>query len=597
VYTLLEKNSIKKSGRFNLKFSFNKTFLTIIFVAVSIIINSQKTFSQIKYHLQVEIVDDKKFELNYKKEFPDSIGVATEIKKIMDNVWSKGYVNSYCETSIVDSSNFRANLFLGQKYDSFLIRKITKTNKAEIDGLAEVRMKNYTMKELAELKEKIIETCERQAYPFAAVSLDSMIYEKNTVAANLLIAPNQKIKIDSIVFYGNSNINKKYLFKYIGIRPLDDYDERSIKSINNRLNELPFLNQSKPYKVIFTKKYTKLVLNLDKKKANKFDGFLGFLPNEKDGGVNITGQLNFKLQNIISHGETIELEWRKLQPLTQDLKTNFVYPYIFNLPFGIEHNLKLYKRDTTFIDVSNSFGIQYLLIGGNNLKFFINRRNINLINTAGYENATILPEFADVANTSYGIAININNTDYKLNPRKGLRTNIQGTAGTKQIKKNQIFNESVYDNISLLSQQFQIVGATSYFFPIFKKSTILVDIKYATIIGKNIFTNELYRIGGLVSLRGFDEESINASTYVMPAIEYRFLFDKNSAIFLFANGAYYENISRTKRVFDRPYGFGTGIFFDTKAGIFSLTYAIGKQFDNPIILRNAKIHFGLVSVF
>ena len=124
-----------------------------------------------------------------------------------------------------------------------------------------------------------------------------------------------------------------------------------------------------------------------------------------------------------------------------------------------------------------------------------------------------------------------------------------------------------------------------------------MDLKYASIIGKNIFTNELYRIGGLVSLRGFDEESINASAYVMPSVEYRFLFDKNSALFLFANGAYYENVSRTQRVFDRPFGFGTGIFFETKSGIFSLTYAVGKQFNNPILLKNAKIHFGLVSIF
>jgi hypothetical protein len=121
-------------------------------------------------------------------------------------------------------------------------------------------MKNYTMKELAELKEKIIETCERQAYPFAAVTLDSMVYEKNTVVANLLIAPNQKIKIDSIVFYGNSNINKKYLFKYIGIRPLDDYDERSIKSINNRLNEQNF-NQSEPNSGILLMELASIIYN------------------------------------------------------------------------------------------------------------------------------------------------------------------------------------------------------------------------------------------------------------------------------------------------------------------------------------------------
>jgi hypothetical protein len=73
--------------------------------------------------------------------------------------------------------------------------------------------------------------------------------------------------------------------------------------------------------------------------------------------------------------------------------------------------------------------------------------------------------------------------------------------------------------------------------------------------------------------------------------------DKNSNIFLFASRAYLENISANKRIIDRPLSFGSGISFETKAGIFNLTYALGKQLNNPIILRAAKIHFGIVSLF
>jgi hypothetical protein len=307
--------------------------------------------------------------------------------------------------------------------------------------------------------------------------------------------------------------------------------------------------------------------------------------------------MNIKLLNTIAHGETVELEWRKLQALTQDLKLNIAYPYIFNLPFGIDYNLKLYRRDTTFIDVANNIGLQYLLSAGNFLKFFVSKRNINLINTSQYEFVTALPEFADISYTAYGVSLNLNNTDYKLNPRKGLKTIIQASAGGKEIKKNPAINSVAYDGIALNSQQYSLQGNLGYFIPLMKKSTILLDAKFAKVVGKNIFTNELFRIGGLVSLRGFDEESINASAYLIPTVEYRYLFDKNSALFLFANAAYYENVSRNYRIFDRPFGFGSGIFFETKAGIFSLTYALGKQFNNPILIRNGKIHFGLVSVF
>ncbi|MCX6181458.1 MAG: hypothetical protein NT150_05995 [Bacteroidetes bacterium] len=53
----------------------------------------------------------------------------------------------------------------------------------------------------------------------------------------------------------------------------------------------------------------------------------------------------------------------------------------------------------------------------------------------------------------------------------------------------------------------------------------------------------------------------------------------------------------TERVIDHPYGFGAGFSFETKAGIFSLNYAIGKQLGNPIDFGAAKIHFGFLNQF
>jgi hemolysin activation/secretion protein len=114
---------------------------------------------------------------------------------------------------------------------------------------------------------------------------------------------------------------------------------------------------------------------------------------------------------------------------------------------------------------------------------------------------------------------------------------------------------------------------------------------------ENIFLNEAFRIGGNNSLRGFDEESIYATSYCIGNLEYRFLFEQNSYLFLFGNGAWYELNTENEYVNDLPYGFGAGVSFQTKAGIFSISYALGKQFENPILLRAAKVHFGIVSVF
>jgi outer membrane protein insertion porin family len=47
----------------------------------------------------------------------------------------------------------------------------------------------------------------------------------------------------------------------------------------------------------------------------------------------------------------------------------------------------------------------------------------------------------------------------------------------------------------------------------------------------------------------------------------------------------------------KPMSVGAGINFETKAGIFNLSYAIGKQQGNGFDLRIGKIHAGLTALF
>jgi hemolysin activation/secretion protein len=112
-----------------------------------------------------------------------------------------------------------------------------------------------------------------------------------------------------------------------------------------------------------------------------------------------------------------------------------------------------------------------------------------------------------------------------------------------------------------------------------------------------LFINELFRIGGIRTLKGFDEQAIFASTYLIVNTELRYLLQQNSNVILFWNGAYYRNSVRSPVLTDRPYGFGAGFNFETGAGIFSIFYAVGKEFNNPIDFNKAKVHFGFVNYF
>jgi hypothetical protein len=338
-------------------------------------------------------------------------------------------------------------------------------------------------------------------------------------------------------------------------------------------------------------------LFLKKKQASKFNGILGVIPDEETGKLRLTGDIKLNLINSFHNGEKINFNWRSIQENTQDLKFDVLYPFLVNTPFGLDYNFKLYKKDTTFIDVWHKIGLRYILKGNNYLSMFFHNKSSSLLSRSNYTTLTVLPSYADISSRLYGIGIHNSKLDYLLNPRKGYQITFTGSLGKKSIEKNPQIDETLYENINLNSTLYNADLNIEYYIPITKRSIIKLASKNGYTFNDNLFENELLRVGGLLTLRGFDEESIFASLYTIETIEYRYILEQNSYLYLFFDGAYYENDGLDKFVSDRPYGFGLGMSFETKAGIFSISYALGKQFDNPLLFRSAKIHFGFVNFF
>ena len=111
------------------------------------------------------------------------------------------------------------------------------------------------------------------------------------------------------------------------------------------------------------------------------------------------------------------------------------------------------------------------------------------------------------------------------------------------------------------------------------------------------FRNEMFQLGGYRLLRGFDEESIFADKFAVTTLEYRYLLDLNSFLFGFTDIGW-SNFKSQQTQFSHTYvGVGAGMAFQTKQGIFNISYAVGKRDDLRFNLRQSKIHFGYLSFF
>ena len=177
-----------------------------------------------------------------------------------------------------------------------------------------------------------------------------------------------------------------------------------------------------------------------------------------------------------------------------------------------------------------------------------------------FANATTLPAFADVNNLMYGIGFKHEQLDYRLNPRSGFTIQTEGSAGRKEIKKNAKLDESLYENINLKTSLYNISGTAEAYIPLLKRMTVKIASNTAWLYNENLFVNELHRIGGIRTLRGFDEESIFASFYTISTAEFRFLLEQNSALYFFYDHCYYEKRTKDEFVHDTPMSFGAGMF-------------------------------------
>lgn len=573
--------------------------ISILLFLSPVLLFAQKQFTlEIKTTGQSEILN----KISYKKSFTSKSEREKEIHKILFHLYDNAYLTACTDSSITDSLKETVYISIGEQYHWVSLRK----GNADEGILNETgyrdrifREKLFNYKEVSRFQEKIISYCENNGYPFAAVKLDSITLSGNKISASLHVQKNNLIKIDSVVNRGNAKIAPVYLQSYLGIHNGDLYNESIVKKTGVRVKELPFVKEKSPFRILFTEEGAKLELFLDKKRASQFDGIIGILPDNKTGKILFTGDVRLKLLNSFNRGELIDLNWKRLQAETQDLKSRFVFPFIFKSPFGLDANFRLYKKDSTYIEVNPNIGVQYHFSGGNYLKVFVNRREMNLISTKTIENNTTLPDYADITSTMYGISLKSERLDYRLNPRKGFSFIATAGAGNKAIHKNPKLNEIIYEGKKLKTVQYNVEFETEIFFPLKERSAFMIGNKSAYLYNETMFKNELFRIGGLKSLRGFDEESVSASLYSVITLEYRFLFEENSYLFLFGDGSYYENRSITFSGdrYDTPYGFGAGISFETKAGIFSINYALGKQFNNPILLKSGKVHFGIVNYF
>ena len=143
--------------------------------------------------------------------------------------------------------------------------------------------------------------------------------------------------------------------------------------------------------------------------------------------------------------------------------------------------------------------------------------------------------------------------------------------------------------------QFRFTGVLNYIFNLNFKNSIYLQNTSAFLTSDTFLTNELYRFGGINTIRGFNENSIDASFYSVVNTEYRYQFNNNIYIHSIIDFAYFEN--QVLSIKEKLYSFGLGLGLQTNAGIIKFNIANGITDNQDFNFSNTKIHISISSRF
>jgi len=566
------------------------------------------------FSLQLIVADSMSQDILPKEEqtYFSAIEARKALLAFRTDLYSMGYLANSIDSVLEDSNSLKAHIYIGEQLKWVRLKpgNLPQAWKEDLRlSLGQFEDQKVVAGELVRLMKRILTYGENIGYPFVEVGLHQIVInEENGMSASLQVSPNLYFAMDTLTIEGDAKISKAFLYSYLGFKPGMPYSEKTITKISEKLRRLPFIQPDIRTKVFFSGNKVRVILQLKDRKTDQLDGIIGFAPNPVDNKLLITGEGNVDLKNLLKRGIAFDMHWKSFQQRSQQLKLGGTYPYILHKPMGLDARFEYVKFDTLFFTIHTLFGVRYMFRGTDYLKFYVGQNSSSLlsIDTTQIRVNEQIPDRNPVDSKSYGIELHLQNLDYVLNPRRGYRLTLDANVGSRKILKDirieqVIFRNSqnneydVYDSIDLATLQGQFAYSAQIFVPFKKKSTWVCSLSGRHLQAEKIFFNDLYRFGGAKSLRGFNEESLVASTYNMAAIEYRYLFNNSSYFQLFVNGAYTVKEINGVQTKDVPFGFGTGVSLEVKTGLLTLAYALGSEQGNPIRLADARIHFGIVN--
>ena len=305
------------------------------------------------------------------KKFPKKIKLDTSILYSVDNnvralgyeLIEKGY---FLHEITIDTLEKLLIINSGRHFDDIILNG---TQSAELSIFKKKKpVLRFNPKELADYLEQRTMQFANMGFPFVQISLDSIRISEAQIEANLKVSKGQYYTFKKLHIKGDSSVSQRTIQAIIDYQLDEAYAELKVRDVDRKIEQCSFISSIKPAEIMYTSEGFEIFIYVKSIKVSFLRGALGLQPNPVSQKMALTGEVNLKLENALKKGELLKFNWRSIKPQTQRMNFNFNYPYLFQSPFGIEAQLLLYKRDSTFLDLNTELNISYTLGNGFKLR-------------------------------------------------------------------------------------------------------------------------------------------------------------------------------------------------------------------------------------
>ncbi|MCV9927364.1 hypothetical protein OIU83_06860 [Flavobacterium sp. LS1R49] len=543
-------------------------------------------------HFELKITGENNFEnktidsIPYLKKHKTTKSISDEIQLFSDKLSKKGYIeNKITTNNQINDSVFSIKLSLKEKINSI---HIYINKKDPILKTLFSNTKNDTVvipyEEIESILNQKLNQLEHLGYAFTKLKLTNIQRKKNTLYANLDFKNEKKREINSIVLNYTQN-NQSNIFpkghlkqiqkKYIG----QTFNQETSADIYNDFEKFTFIKQSKYPEILFTNDSTKIYIYLEKRKSNTFDGYIGF-SNDDNKKLIFNGYLDINLENTLHSGEQFSLYWKSDGNKQTTFKTKIEIPYLFRTPLSLKADLEIFKQDSIFQNTKTSLALGYytkynthLYIGYQSTESS-DIQNTNNQSIQDYKNqfTTLTFEYKKVDPQNFMFP---DKTSILITTGLGKRTNTNSTTEDSNEDKQH------YANIDLIN-----------IFYINTKNSFYIRSKNYYLWSNTYLTNELYRFGGINSIRGFAENSLQGNNANLLITEYRYQATQNLYLHTIVDYGIYQDqtsLDNNKKL-NNLIGIGAGLGVITKNGLLKITLANGSTKDDKINFYNSILN-------